>query len=223
MNRQEEPHARRRKGEGHVTREAILAAARHLFLAEGYTATTVRRIVDRVGITPPALYRHFRDKDQILREIADDAFRRLIAAFEPAAAAASDPLAALRRMMEAYIRFGLAHPDEYRFVFMSRELVPADVSHRHEGDADRPGAMGARCFGMFADQVARVAAAGLLRPGDPAVQAELIWAAGHGLVSLLIVHPSFPWSDREALILGMVDLPLAGLVADRSRATSDRS
>ena len=52
---------------------------------------------------------------------------------------------------------------------------------------------------------------------------ELIWAAGHGLVSLLIVHPSFPWSDREALILGMVDLPLAGLVADRSRATSDRS
>jgi AcrR family transcriptional regulator len=198
------PH-RRRKGEGHVTREAILAAARELFLADGYAQTTVRRIVARAGVTPPALYRHFADKDRILLEVADDAFGKLQAAFEAVLAEAPrEPLEGLRRMMEAYVRFGLDHPDEYRFVFMTRELIPAEEGAR--------GHRGAACFRMLEAQVARVAELGLLRPGDPALQAELIWAAGHGLVSLLITHRHFPWCPRESLIAGMVAMPLEGLL-----------
>ena len=204
---------RQRKGEGTVTRDAILAAARELFLTLGYTQTTVRGIVARVGVTPPVLYRYFRDKDDILFEVADDAFRKLETAFRAALAEAPESLDALRRMMEAYVRFGLTHPDEYRFVFMSRELVPPSVTHRPSPDVAAPkGQRGATCFRLLEDLVARLTAAGHLRPGDPSLHAELIWAAGHGLVALLISHPNFPWREREDLIRGMVDLPLEGLL-----------
>ncbi|MFO1069020.1 MAG: TetR/AcrR family transcriptional regulator [Geminicoccaceae bacterium] len=201
---------RRRRGEGHVTREAILAAARDLFLTEGYSQTTVRRIVERAGVTPPVLYRHFADKEAILFEIADGAFHRLAAAFEAASGGGSPSLARLQRMMEAFLQFGLAHPAEYRVVFMSPDLVPKDVSHVMPPGSGR-GEAGSRCFAMLRDEVAALVAAGELVPEDPKVLAEAIWAAGHGLVALLITKPHFPWSDRAALIHTMVAMPIEGL------------
>lgn len=192
----------------------MLEAARDLFLAEGYARTTVRRIVQKAGVTPPVLYRHFADKDAILHEIADGAFQRLHEAFAQARQGGGDGVAVLRRMMEAFLRFGLAHPQEYRVVFMSPDLVPPDVSHRMPlGDGPpRRGETGARCFALFRDQVAELVANGDLIDQDPSLLAEVLWAAGHGLVALLITKPHFPWSDREALIRTMVDAPLAGLL-----------
>ncbi|MFO1038456.1 MAG: TetR/AcrR family transcriptional regulator [Geminicoccaceae bacterium] len=206
----QERRTRRRKGEGHVTRDAILAAARSLFLTEGYTRTTVRRIVERAGVTPPALYRHFADKDTIVRAIADDAFAKLEAAFGAARALPLPPIDRFRRMLEAFLRFGLEHPDEYRFVFMTPEVVPAAASHRNP--AADAGGSGAACFLAFEAHVRELIEAGLLVPMPAPVAAELIWAAGHGLVALLITKPHFPWADRETLIRGMVDLPLRGLL-----------
>jgi AcrR family transcriptional regulator len=204
---------RKRKGEGHERREEILAAARALFLDDGYERTTVRRIVGKVGVTAPALYRHFHDKDEILLEIADRAFEPLLQTFR-LALSDPDPLRGLRRLMEGYVRFGLDHPDEYRFVFMVKELVPPELSHRHgEPRADGRGGKGAQTFALLQQQVERLMDAAILRPGHPATVAELIWACGHGLVSLLITHPHFPWSDRELLIQGSIEMPLRGLLA----------
>lgn len=47
------------------TRHRILAAARELFAAQGFEATTVKMIAHRCGITDPALYYHFQSKRQI--------------------------------------------------------------------------------------------------------------------------------------------------------------
>ncbi|MFI6871562.1 TetR family transcriptional regulator [Nocardia sp. NPDC050406] len=51
------------------TRRRILDAARVLFAARGYRATSMQAIADEVGITKPALYYHFDSKDEILREL----------------------------------------------------------------------------------------------------------------------------------------------------------
>ncbi|AVK64736.1 TetR/AcrR family transcriptional regulator [Lactobacillus sp. CBA3606] len=47
------------------THQAILSAARELFLKGGYAATSTRDIANAVGITQPALYHHFKDKEVI--------------------------------------------------------------------------------------------------------------------------------------------------------------
>lgn len=51
------------------THAAILAAAREQFLAQGYQATSTRDIAKQVGITQPALYHHFSDKEVIFLEV----------------------------------------------------------------------------------------------------------------------------------------------------------
>jgi len=46
----------------------------------------------------------------------------------------------------------------------------------------------------------------------PDACAELCWMGIHGLVAAFILKPEFPWSDRELLINGMLDIQLRGIV-----------
>ena len=55
------------KGPG--TPGLILDVARELFAAEGYEAVTMKRIADRLGITPTAIYFHFADKAALIQEL----------------------------------------------------------------------------------------------------------------------------------------------------------
>jgi hypothetical protein len=52
-----------------MTSERILEAARVLFAARGYRATSMQAIADEVGITKAALYYHFESKDEILHQL----------------------------------------------------------------------------------------------------------------------------------------------------------
>ena len=70
--------SRKRRGEGHTRREEILQAAKELFLQEGYDATTIRKIADRVGVSAPALYLYFADKEAILIALCDQTFGFLV-------------------------------------------------------------------------------------------------------------------------------------------------
>ena len=51
-------------------REAIIAAARELIVADGLEALSLRRLAARLGVTAPALYAHVRDKQDLLRAVA---------------------------------------------------------------------------------------------------------------------------------------------------------
>jgi AcrR family transcriptional regulator len=69
------------------TRERILQAAAELFTEQGYDATSLREIADRLGFTKAALYYHFQSKDEILRallEPADAMVRELVERLEAA-------------------------------------------------------------------------------------------------------------------------------------------
>ena len=65
---------RKRRGEGHTRRDEILIAANELFIREGYEATTIRRIADVVGVSAPALYLYFKDKEAIMLALCDQTF-----------------------------------------------------------------------------------------------------------------------------------------------------
>lgn len=209
---------RKRKGEGHVRREEILAAARAVFLEDGYEYTTIRKIAARAHVSPTALYLYFPDKERILLEICDATFARLIDEMGRIEREEPDPLRRLRHMMECYLRFGLNHPDEYRLTFMAKSLGIVGLNHKMAcGDPDQPGSKGPQGFAKLLGMVRECMEAGHLKGDDPELVAELIWAAGHGLVTLLITFPHFPWSDREAMIAGMLDMQFSGMLAEGRR------
>ena len=96
---------------GERTRKAILKAAKSLFLSQGYTATSMRKIAQAVGITPAAMYNHFAGKEEIfttlLREVAP-----LDQAFELFRGIETDTLEdLLHKMVRGMVELVLSHED----------------------------------------------------------------------------------------------------------------
>lgn len=209
------PAGRKRRGEGHTRREEILQAAKELFLEQGYEATTIRRIADRVGISAPALYLYFRDKDALLLALCDQTFGYLMESIDELEKTVSDPMERVRRFGEAYVRFGLSHPDEYRLVFLGA-YIPEPIrktGHRAATeDPTQPGVGGALVFKRLVAALAELEASGTKLKYPPDTCGELCWMGLHGLVSAFIVKPEFPWSDRELLINSMLDIHLKGIL-----------
>jgi AcrR family transcriptional regulator len=207
---------RKRRGEGHTRRDEILAAAKELFLTEGYASTTIRRIADRVGVSAPALYLYFADKEAIMLALCDQTFGFLIEEMSRIDREGLKPIESLRACGAAYIKFGLEHPREYWLTFMSGN-TPKPIKERghkpEDIDATKPGATGAIAFAKLVEQLKAAEAAGvkLKYPADQA--AELCWMGLHGLVAALINNPEFPWTTRDALVEGMLDMVTEGIMA----------
>ncbi len=207
---------RKKRGQGHTRREEILQAAKELFLEQGYDATTIRRIADRVGVSAPALYLYFPDKEQMMLALCDQTFGHLLRAVEEIEKTVTDPRQRIRRFGEAYLKFGLEHPDEYRLIFMGNNVPESvrKVGHRMPtDDPTRPGVGGALVFQRLVAAFVEAQASGLALNYAPDTCAELCWMGIHGVVSVLITKPDFPWTNRDTLINGMLDITLKGVVA----------
>jgi AcrR family transcriptional regulator len=193
---------RARKGEGDRLREEILQAAERLLIKTGdQEAVSVRAIAEAVGVTPPSIYLHFADKNELIFAVCARHFVSLDEAIETAAAGATDPLDELRLRGLAYVRFGLDHPEQYRILFMSKPSATPDA---WTADAMLENA----AFTHHLEAVQRAF------PNADALMAAIgLWAAVHGVVSLLIAQPDFPWPDVDALVDHMLRTQVNGIAA----------
>jgi AcrR family transcriptional regulator len=198
--------SRARRGEGELLRGQILAAAERLLIETGdEEAVSIRAVADAVGVTPPAIYLHFADKRELIFEVCAASFDELDRVSEEAAAKSAEPVESLRLRGRAYVQFGIDHPEQYRVLFMRRPAATADVF-----DDQRMRA--AACFDHLVDAVQAVIDPGALPArADPFFVAVELWALVHGITSLLISKPDFPWPDRDALVDHLLDACLRGL------------
>ncbi len=200
--------ARKAKGHGHLRRAEILRAAERIFVAEGYEGATIRKIADEVGVSSTCLYMHFRDKDEILLEICTAAMETLLALNSEISARPVDPVERVRAMLTAYVEFALENPNAYRLVFCASPIGGSGEKQQatHE--------LGTQCFERFTGVVREIAAQGRLKTGDPRTAHQALWAACHGLVSLMITKPGIDWAEPEVITTVLIDGLLFGLVAD---------
>jgi AcrR family transcriptional regulator len=201
---------RKPRGFGQERRDEILTAAKQLFANEGFARVTTRALAEQAGLSQTGLYLYFPTKEDILRAISDETHDALTAAFDAAVAEAQTPRQALRRLLRAYIDFGLAHPAEYQLTFAvgPDALAPINKDFSRHFEEQEPGA---RNFLRFRHHLAALMSAEELGGLDPTVAAQILWFIGHGTVSLLISRSHFPWADRETLIEGAVNVAIEGL------------
>jgi AcrR family transcriptional regulator len=193
---------RARRGEGERLREEILAAAETLLIEKGSEdAVSIRAIADAVGVTPPSIYLHFADKEDLFVAVCDARFEELSRRSDEAAAGAVDPLDEVRRRGEAYVRFGLDNPEQYRVLFMDPRLSKID------GQVEKWA-----CLIDMVDAVRRAIDAGQLAEGDPFKVTLGLWAVVHGLVGLLITKPEVPWPPTDEMVDHVLTSAIYGLV-----------
>lgn len=196
---------RARKGEGGALRDEILAATEGLLIETGdESSVSIRAVANAIGVSPPAIYRHFADKPTLLAEVCDRHFDRLTAYLIESTADIDDPVEAVRERGRAYVRFGQQNPEHYRIMFMSRNLP-------------QPAQRDLLEVGCYADMVTVVKAAidaGALRPEhtDPVAVTTVLWAAVHGITSLLVTKDDLQGPPADQLIEAVLDVQFRGLL-----------
>lgn len=188
-------------------RTRIASAAQELFLEGGVEAVSMRKVAELVGVTAPAIYRHFKDKDELLNEIILSGLGILEGYLRPAFDAPT-PEARLVRLIDRYLDFALEQPKYFDFAF----LVPSrTVSHMSEEIARH----GMETFGFALQQVGLCMEQGTFKKDDPLETAILIWAEVHGLVTLFKMKRFGPdETEFRRIYRGAVDRLLRGLRVD---------
>ena len=97
-------------GEKTTRREQILTAAADLFARHGFHGVGIDDIGAAVGISGPALYRHFRSKDAMLGEMLNSISHYLLDGGTARVEGAGDPEQALAALVEFHVDFALTHP-----------------------------------------------------------------------------------------------------------------
>lgn len=193
---------RARRGEGARLREEILEAAEALLLETGdESAVSIRAVAEAAGCTPPSIYRHFPDKNELLYAVCDRHFAKLDTIVAGAIDGVDDPIDALREAARTYVRFGIENPEHYR-IMLCRKPLAQPVAWDAERVLDN--ADFRRLLDLNAAAIAKYGTG-----QDPLVLTCAGWAAVHGLVTLYNDNPRFPWPDFDALVDTVVDMVVA--------------
>jgi AcrR family transcriptional regulator len=177
-------------------REALIGAALDLISQKGPAGFTFAEAARQAGVSPAAPYRHFRDRDALMADVARQGFER----FAQRLAAAWDdgrpsPTAALERLGRAYLGFARDEPAYFSAMFESG--VPV-ARHRDLNEASD------RAFTVLRQACEAVVATLPSGKRPPALMLALhIWALAHGIASLFArgddARRSLPISAEELL------------------------
>jgi len=158
-------------------REQILASAVELYLQDGLDGFSMRKLAKQVGVTAPALYRHYDGKEHVLADVMREAHRAFMS-YLYRAIEAPTPLERFSGAADGYLDFALEHPRWHSMLSVGPEQLgmvelPADIE-----------AMSCARHQFWVDRVRECMDAGILKEGDPTQTALTMWAHAHGLLQL---------------------------------------
>ena len=160
-------------------RSALLEAALHIINDQGPRQLTIREVARKAGVSHTAPYRHFANKDDLIVAVVKQGFELMRQTMQAEKAAAEqDPVSQFAASGMAYVEFALQHSAYYR-IMHSGDLLSSTGQHslQHTGTE------------TFAEMVADIKTCqglGIVRPGDPTLQALTILSTIHGFVTLVI-------------------------------------
>ena len=199
-------------------REALVRAALALIAEKGPSGFTFAEAARSAGVSPAAPYRHFRDRDELMADVARRGFERFEAELSAAWNGGSpDPFRAFENLGRSYLAFARDEPAYYSAMFEAG--LPLDTDH------------GLLQAGERAFAVLRTASEALVarmprenRP--PSLMMALhVWALSHGVASLFGrgdgARRKLPMSPEELLEAGVLvylqGLGLTGATTPKAR------
>lgn len=196
----DDPAKRRNYHHGNL-REALIDAALRLISEKGPAGFTVAEAARAAGVSPAAPYRHFRDREELLADVAQRGFESFTLALRAAwDQGRPQPRTALMRVGAAYLAF--AHRDPAAYSAMFEGGVPM-TSHPHLHEAAD------EAFAVLNEACSAVIATLPMARRPPVLMVALhIWSLSHGIASLFARGDSarrpLPMSPSELLEAGVL-------------------
>jgi len=192
-------------------RKMILDASMKLFIEEGYSHVTIRKIADIIEYSPTTVYLYFKDKDEIFYNLHELGFQKL-GEKNHNLVGINNPLMRLYKMGENYLDFGMENPEYYDIMFIQHApmaaLMEMEDCNWHYGDS---------ALNALKQTIEEAMAQGLIHVGNVEAAAMGIWGMVHGMVSLAI-RKRFDKLIPEQQIKGMMRQSLNWMLSavDRS-------
>ncbi len=197
-------------------REALVEAALMLIAEKGPAGFTIAEAARLAGVSPGAPYRHFRDAEALLAEVALRGFERFAAALAAAwNGGLPAPLRAFEALGRAYLAFARDEPAYYAAMFETRIAFEGHPGLLAAGD---------RAFAILREAAERLTADLPAGRRPPSLMVALhIWALSHGIASLFVrADPSrrkLPMTPEDLLEAGvLIYLQSLGLAGGRDSA-----
>ncbi len=162
------------------SKEQILNCARDIFLEEGLSHFSMRKVATCVGVSATALYRHYTNKEALLFHVLLRGFR-IFADYLNRVDEGQEPLACLKATAAAYLDFALNEHAYYEMMFMSSEQMTG-LKKLNEDGADEM----QQTFAILQRRVQNAIAASTLQTTDSFAGAYSIWAYAHGQIALYL-------------------------------------
>lgn len=177
----------------------------------GDSAISLRALAKQIGVSAPALYRHFIDRESLLADLAVTGFEalreRLLAVDQ------TKPRQALIDIGLVYVSFAQEEPNLYRLMFGGR-VLPRGVHPRLD-------TAGKGAFQVLEDTIARAQQVGYVKPIPLSLMTAAAWSLVHGL-SQLTIDGHLPSADVEPhLAEGVVTLLLDGSITNNEQPHKD--
>jgi AcrR family transcriptional regulator len=184
-------------------RESLLSAAVVLIGEVGPSGFNMREVARRAGVSHNAPYRHFRDKGELLAEVAAQGFRELNAAMQEDAATESTPIGQLKRSGYAYVAFALRRPEHFAAMF-DAAIPESDTICREAG---------AGAFATLVGFITLCQQEGQLPEGGTEYRTLLAWSLVHGIAKLA-VSQRLPFRSEHQILqfaISAIEASMAGL------------
>ena len=179
-----------------LLRIQILDAARAIVVREGFDAVSMRKIAGALDYSPASLYLHFASRDAIACALCVEGHAQLLESLH-AHDGVAEPVERLKAMAHAYVTFGQTHPQVYRLIFMQNPAY-TDAAVKDTALA------GETVLSMLTQTLALI--------HSPPIQAETLWAALHGIVSLSLMAQAVFTVPTDTLIDETLDLFLPRVI-----------
>ena len=179
-------------------REEILSAASKLMSKHGFRGVRLDDIGQAVGVSGPAMYRHFSSKEDLLTEMLTDISERLHAAAEAVVAAETDPAARLDGLIAVHVDFVTTEPDLISVQYRDLEVLP-ESARRKVRSLQR----------QYLDIWTSA-----LQGHSPALDDTSARIRVSGAIGLLNASPRFPRAPREYLRHLLTSMVRAALTAE---------
>jgi AcrR family transcriptional regulator len=201
----------RRQRHKQELRRVILDTAREIFVSEGYESFSMRKLAKNIEYSPGSIYLHFKNKEELFETLVEESFDRLLQALHRIknGHAGADPAETLKKGMRAYVEFGVRNPNDYRFAFLLRPPVLKRPYRVHAA------------FDAMRYMVGRCLEEKRFRSVDVETASQALWAAIHGITSLLIQRPTFPWVGKKQVVEQVINSAVDSLLTS-PRAMADK-
>lgn len=159
-------------------RLALLEAAVTQIKEVGVEKLSLRGIARTVGVSQTAPYRHFKDKNELLAEVAAQAFIDLYNATSQHIHPKNSTHQNIKAIGTAYLAFAIANPEKYKLMF--------GPSIQHRRSYANMVSAAEKSFDVLINQVERGIEEGIFLDSCPLLLANTLWTQVHGMASLII-------------------------------------